>query len=165
MTEGLPGGMEVLVPAIKLEQDGVDFYLKAAETTQDEKGRHAFLQLARDEKNHLELLERQYKSLKDDLKWTRFPEIRKITGEFTSSIFPQDAESFKKVITQQSKELEAVLFGLDIEKKSFELYKQSASRISDTIAKEMFEFLAGEEMEHFNILMMRYEYLTGHPGY
>lgn len=165
MSEGLSNALEILAEAIKAEQDGIEFYLKAAETTEDKKGQDAFRQLAGDEKNHLQLLQKQYKSLKEEGKWTRFPEIRKIMSDLDSPLFPKGKEAFEKTVTQKSGEIDAVLFGLEIENKSFEIYKGSASGTSDTAGKDMFEFLAGEEREHFNLLMMRYQYLTGHPGY
>lgn len=161
----MPDELEILAQAIKTEQDGIEFYLKAAETTEDKNGQDTFRQLARDEQNHLELLQRQYNSLKDDKKWTRFPEIKKIMSEQDSPLFPKGKEAFEKAVTKKSGDIDAVLFGLDIENRSFELYKRSASDTADSAGKDMFEFLAGEEREHFNLLMMRYEYLTGHPGY
>lgn len=165
MSESLPNELEILAQAIKTEQDGIEFYLKSAETTEDKKGQDVFRQLARDEKNHLELLQRQYNSLKNDKKWTRFPEIGKIMSKQDSPLFPKGKEAFEKAVTQKSNDIDAILFGLDIENRSFELYNTSASGSADAVGKDMFEFLAGEEREHFNLLMMRYQYLTGHPGY
>lgn len=165
MSDVIQNAIEILAKAIKTEQDGIEFYLKAAESTEDKNGQDAFRQLAKDERNHLELLQKQYKSLKDEAKWTRFPEIKKIMSDLDSPLFPKGKEAFEKTVTKKSSEIDAVLFGLDIETRSFELYKGSASDTSDTTGKDMFEFLAGEEREHFNLLMMRYQYLTSHPGY
>ena len=165
MAESQPNGLEIIIQAIKTEQDGIEFYMKSAETTEDKKGQDIFRQLAIDEKNHLELLEKQYKQLKNDMKWAKLPEIKKVMSYQDSALFPKGKEAFEKSVTKKSGEIDAILFGLDIENKSFDLYNRSANDIEDAIAKEMFEFLAAEERGHFDILMMRYQYLTGHPGY
>ena len=51
------------------------------------------------------------------------------------------------------------------ETKGFDMYRRAAIETADTFGKAMFEFLAGEEKSHFDILMMRYEYLFGPTGW
>ena len=80
-------------------------------------------------------------------------------------LFPGGKEALEKVVTDKSSDLDAVLFGLEIEIKSYDLYRTTSLETTDPIGKEMFEFLAGEERGHFNILMMRYEYLAGPIGW
>ena len=54
--------------AIKLEEDGVDFYQKASEKTSHPFGKRMFLSFAEDEKRHLSVL----KEILSDLKFSDF---------------------------------------------------------------------------------------------
>jgi len=161
MTEGL----EILKQAMQVEQEGREFYLKAAETTQDEKGQQMFRTLASDEKNHFDLLQRQYNALKQDERWIEFPEIKKTQLDWDKPLFPKGKEALEKAATAKSSDLDALLFGLDIENRSYDFYRRAAVETTDALGKAMFEFLAGEERSHFDILMMRYQYLAGSVGW
>lgn len=153
--------MEILRQAMQIEQEGQEFYLKAAQTTKDKKGQEMFDMLAKDEQNHFQIIRKQYNALKSRNKWISSPEIKKTHINLNEPLFPKDKETFEKVITTKSNDIDALLFGLDIENKSYDLYYKAASETTDTLGKTMFEFLAGQERGHFNILMMRYEFLSG----
>jgi rubrerythrin len=71
----------------------------------------------------------------------------------------------EKAVTAKSGDLDALLFGLDIENRSYDFYRRAAVETTDALGKAVFEFLAGEERGHFDILMMRYQYLTGSAGW
>lgn len=161
MTEAL----EILRQATQVEREGREFYLKAAQTTQDEKGQQMFRTLASDEKNHFNLLQRQYNALKQDRRWIEFPEAKKTQIDLDKPLFPKGKKALEKAVTAKSGDLDALLFGLDIENRSYDFYRRAALETTDALGKAMFEFLAGEERGHFDILMMRYQYLTGSPGW
>jgi rubrerythrin len=57
--------LSALRVAYLIEKDAVDFYSHAAEQTDDPSGRRMFLDLAKMEQAHLELLEGEYSFLKD----------------------------------------------------------------------------------------------------
>lgn len=50
--------------------------------------------------------------------------------------------------TGKSSDLDALLFGLDIENRSYDLYRRAASETTNAEGKAMFEFLAEEERGH-----------------
>jgi rubrerythrin len=162
MAEDAKAALEVLERAMVLEQEGRSFYLQAAKTTQDENGKETFTNLADDEQTHFQLIKRQHDSLTSDKKWVSSPEVRAVTVDLDKPLFPKGKEALEKAITKKSSDWDALLFGLDIESRSFDFYRKAASDTADPQGKSMFEFLAGEEMEHFNILMMRYEALFGY---
>jgi rubrerythrin len=165
MAEDVTDALEIVKQSMAIEQQGREFYLKAAQTTQDEKGQETFRELADDEMEHFTLLQRQYDALKELKKWIDLPEVKKTQIDLDKPLFPKGKEVLEKAITAKSSDLDAVLFGLDIEIKSYDLYRQAALKISDALGKAMFEFLMGEEKNHFDILMMRYEYLAGPVGW
>ena len=165
MTEEIDTALAILKRAMQVEQEGCEFYLKVAQTTQDEKGQETFRALASDEQNHLRLIKRQYDALTSENKWVSSPEIKPVQIDLGKPLFPEDSEALEKVIKTKSRDSDALLFGLDIESKSFDMYRRAAVETADALGKAMFEFLAGEEKSHFDILMMRYEYLSGPTGW
>ena len=161
MTEDTNAALKILEQAMDIEQEGRQFYMKAAQTTQDKKGREIFITLADDEKKHHNLIERQHKALTSEGNWVSSPEIKPTEIDINKSLFPEGQEALEKVVKIESNDWDALMFGLHIEMKSYELYRKSALRIEDPLGKQMFEFLAGQEQSHWDTLMMRYDALFG----
>ncbi|MDP3879455.1 MAG: ferritin family protein [Dehalococcoidales bacterium] len=161
MREEIVAALAILERAIRIEQEGREFYLKAAQTTEEEKGRETFRTLASDEQNHLDLIKKQRQSLSDQSQWIIPDEIKPAPVDLQKTLFPKGREALKKAIGAKSGESDALVFGLEIESKSYDFYRQAASEITDHQGKAMFQFLAGEEKQHFDTLMMRYDFLFG----
>lgn len=153
--------LEILKQAMSIEQEGREFYLKAIETTEDEKGREVFRTLAGDEENHFSLIQRQYDSLVNQGQWQTIPEMPPVDMDLGRSIFHGGKQRLEEKITEKSNDWDAIVFGLEIETRSYDFYRKAATETSQPMGKKMFEFLTGEELGHFNILMMRYEALFG----
>ncbi len=161
MKEEFVNALAILRRAKQIEQEGHKFYLKASQITQDEKGRETFISLADDEQKHFNLIQRQFESLRHERRWAGSPEVKPKAIDLNTPLFPKDREVIEKAITAKSSERDALLFGLEIENKSYDLYRKAASQTADPLGRDMFEFLAGEERGHFDILMMRYDFLFG----
>lgn len=153
--------LEILERAMKVEEEGRKFYEKASETTEDEKGRELFSTLANDEVNHYDLIKKQYDSLKSLGTWADASEVKPPTADISKPLFPLNRAEMEKKITKKTSEWDAILFGLDIEIRSFELYRQAAADTTDSLGKHFYEFLSGEEMGHYTNLITRYELLFG----
>lgn len=156
--------LKALEQAMQLERDGRAFYLQAAERTSDRRGREMYLSLADDEKLHLQLLERQYHAVKANQGWQALPEIWDIDTGWDEPLFPKDKTLFEKAVHPEASDLDALIFALQIEHKSFELYRQWAQKSSEPAAKAMYKWLACAERGHFNQLMLNYESLLN-SGY
>src|SRR3990172_2577297 len=161
MKNDLTPALTALRQAMQLEAEGYQFYTKAAQTAKDEKVKETFGILARDEDNHLNMVRRQYDSLTSAMKWVSFPEAKARPIDLSKPLFPKGKEALEKAAATKSGDLDALLFGLDIESKSYDLYRKAALETASAQGKTMYQFLAGEEQRHFEILMMRYEYLAG----
>ena len=161
MTEEIATALAVLKEAMQIEQEGSAFYLKAAQTTQDEKEQKTFRALASDEENHLRLIKSQHDALTSQSMWISSPEVKPVQVDLDKPLFPEGKEALDKTVTAKPRDSDALLFGLDIETKSFDIYRRAAVQTADARGKAMFEFLAGEEKSHFDILMMRYDFLRG----
>jgi rubrerythrin len=161
MAEEVKNALVILRKAMQIEREGHEFYTRAAETTQDENGREIFRSLSNDEQNHLDLIKRQYQSLAQKNEWANSPGIKLTSVDLDKPIFPRGKQALENAVTIKSSDMDALLIGLDIEIRSYDLYRPAALKTADTLGREMFQFLAGEEMRHFNILMMRYDSLFG----
>jgi rubrerythrin len=161
MTEDATSTLGILESAMRIEQEGRQFYLKAARTTEDKKGQETFATLANDEQKHYDLIKRQHTALTSEGKWVGSPNIKPVDIDLGKPLFPRSIEALKKTFTATSSDWDALLFGLDIEIKSYDLYRKAASQIDDPVGKQMFEFLAEQERSHFDVLMMRYDALFG----
>jgi rubrerythrin len=161
MTEDAMAVLGILESAMRIEQEGRQFYLKAARTTQDKKGQETFATLADDEQKHYNLIKRQHTALTSEGRWVGSPNIKPVDIDLGKPLFPRGIGTLKKTVTAMSSDWDALLFGLDIEIKSYDLYRKAASQIDDPVGKQMFEFLAGQEQSHFDVLMMRYDALFG----
>ncbi len=165
MTEDVKAAMSILEQAMELEQEGSQFYLKVAQTTQDKKGQETFTALADDEQKHYNLIKRQHTALTGEGNWVSSSEIKPVDIDLDKPLFPKGREALEKAVTTRSNDWDALLFGLDIEIKSYDLYRRAALEIGEPLGKQMFEFLAGQERGHFDILMMRYDVLFGPVGW
>jgi rubrerythrin len=161
MAEDVKVALGILERAMAIEHEGRQFYLKAARTTQDRKGEEMFITLAEDERKHYNLIKRQRAALTSGGRWVRSSEITPVAIDLDKPLFPRGREALEKAVATKSSDWDALLFGLEIESKSYDLYRRAALETSDTLGKQMFEFLAGQEQSHFDILMMRFDSLFG----
>ncbi len=148
--------LQALRQAMRLEQDGYQFYTKAAERTADPLGKEMFLSLADDEKLHLRIVRDQYEALSGGRGWISLSdELELKPVDVDQPLFPPDDE----VIDPEASDTDALLFALQIENESYELYRKAASETADPAGKDMYRRLASYERTHFDVLMLNYEHL------
>ena len=157
--------MEVLREAMRLEAEGQHFYRRAAEAIGDETVRQTFTDLASDEETHLKVVQQQYEALSGGGHWQDVPGVQRRRLDWDRPLFPKGREAVQQAIASTGTPQEALLFGLSLETRSFDLYHQAATGAVEAQAKEVFQFLAGEERHHWDLLMMRYEALSGPTGW
>ena len=154
---------DALMEALKLEQDGRNFHARMAEEAPDEEIRAIFAQLAEDEVDHYNAIQRQYQALETGGTWEPIPGMEPLAElDAVSLVFPSGAK-IPEALPDNITEEDALLFALGIEDKSFKLYHNSAQQTQDQAVETWFLQLAGAEQRHFEILMMRYESRFGYP--
>jgi rubrerythrin len=154
---------DVLAQALKLELDGEEFYRRMIGRMEDEAGKAMFQQLADDEIDHYNYIKRQYEVLQGGGAWSTIPEMDLVASiDAVSVVFPP-AEKVLSDLPENPSEEDALLFGLNIESKSFQLYYNSAQQAHDPGASKLFMQLAGAEQRHFEVLMQRYESRFTYP--
>lgn len=153
--------LQALRQAIRLEQDGYEFYAEAAEMMADPRGREMFLSLADDEELHLRIVRDQYEALIAGKGWTSFHEGLELKPvDLDKPLFPPEAAALEKAIGSEASDTDALLFAMQKENESYELYRKAATETADPAGKEMYQRLASYERVHFDILMLNYEHLV-----
>jgi len=168
MDTGTNAALTVLNQAIELELKGQRFYLEAAECTANPKGAEMFRSLADDEVIHERILRRQLDALTQGEGWVPvlntvegLPEdVAEVTADFTDLIFPESEKVCEEAVRPDDSDLDALLFALQIENESFNLYREMSGKIEDPNGKRMYEYLANAERGHFEQLMVNYEHLS-----
>ncbi len=153
--------LEILERAIRIEQEERGFYLQAARLAAEETGRRMFEQLAGDEARHLEIIRRQQASLRHGNHWAVHPPAGPGAVNLDQPLFPRSRAVLEKTIATATRGAGTLLFGLDVESRSYDMYREAAAQTVDPQGRSVLASLASEESLHFEILMMRYEFLYG----
>ncbi|MBM4428974.1 MAG: hypothetical protein FJ026_01325 [Chloroflexi bacterium] len=157
MKKEVKDAIQVLEEAKCLEQEGQTFYKQAAERTTSKKGQEVFLSLVKDEVMHERLIQRQIDALATEGTWVELPQAQGTQCDLNQSIFPQGREGLAKAVKAATTDTEALIVALEMENKSYDLYRQAAATAQVPAARQMYEFLASQERLHFDLLMANYE--------
>jgi len=153
--------LAILERAMAIEEIGYNFYQRAVRVAQDTRTKDVFSTLAEDEHKHHDLIKRQYDSLSEGGEWLASDNIEPVAINLDQPLFPQSKQALENIVNPEVSEREALLFGLDIEIKSYDLYRKATSETGADLGRQVFEFLAAQEMGHANTLMMRYDAVYG----
>lgn len=145
--------LEAIKLAIQTEKDVMDFYLKAAALTNNERGKKVFEQLAKEEREH--------------------------AGHFFKIYTGSDLGSFEDFIAQPPKANHAMLKQLEKaldenvhERRAMELamteeedlvknLRMTAARIVDPAVRAVFDRMAEETETHYAIIESEYAHMMG----
>jgi hypothetical protein len=148
---------------MKLERNGLDFYLGAAERSSDPATAQLFRDLAADEVDHYNYIGRQYDAIAAGETWVPIPQLEEVKAvDSKAPIFPAGLNALE-VLPDDATDQDALLFALGAEMQSYELYSQSSDEADNAAARQLFQALASAEQQHFNLIMARYETLFGYP--
>ena len=164
MENGQATTMEALQLAIELEREGKAFYEEAGRKSDNRLTRELLQHLAQDEDLHRRKFEQIYRTLRKGQAWPNVdppagaarrlrPVLDQVTGELGSRI--QVAGS----------ELEVLRAAMDMESKSYELYRSRSDKSALPAEKRFYKALAAEERGHHLALLDSYEYLSDPAGW
>ncbi|MBN1785661.1 MAG: ferritin family protein [Candidatus Methanofastidiosa archaeon] len=146
---------EALDMAIKTEKDGIKFYTKAAEGTKDALGKKMFLSFVEDEKRHLDILKKlscdEHVCIEDIEDYSPRENLR--------TIFSDMPEDIRKMAVDASSDIVALEVAMQMERLGYDQYMKAAKESDDKELKEIFEKLAFEEKEHYDMLDEAMSYL------
>ncbi len=147
---------KIIRTAIKMEEDGIDFYQKAREKTSYSLAKKMFLSFAEDEKRHLTVLKKIFTDLK-------LSDFKQFFGESPrqkiENIFKEARNEIKERIAANPDQLEALKIGMDMELQSVQFYQTALEKSEDNLQKTFLRRLVEEEKEHLQLLQNTHSYL------
>ena len=122
--------------------------------------RDTFASLSKQEQRHVEILTEELRRLEKGMDWASLQDMKSSAPQSPKiSVFREKGIKRLK-FNPEAGELEALKLGMDIEKKSMDYYRGAGAQSSDPNAREIFNWLVGEEGGHLTILTAEYEYRT-----
>ena len=144
---------EAIKLAIQTEKDVMDFYLKAASLTENERGKKVFEQLAKEEKEHAEHFFKIYTG--SDL------------GSFNEFITQPPSsghvmlKQLEKSLNENVHERKAMELAMKEEEDLAKSLRMAAERIVDPCVRAVFERMAVETENHYAIIESEYAHMMG----
>ncbi|MBT3176711.1 MAG: ferritin family protein [Desulfobacula sp.] len=142
--------LTILKNAFLIERKGKSLYEKAMDHAKDEAVKDFFKDLANDELEHMNILEKQFKALMKD-------------GKFMAGGFENDGgaitapdildESLKDKINAASFEATAITAAISFEQKAIKMYSEREKEAIDPEEKKMYHWLSVWEKTHLKKLM------------
>lgn len=145
---------EAVQQARKLEIDGADYYTQLAKSCESDAAARMFHSFAGDEKRHLKIVEDLAEGVGVDVDSLPMPrdEIR--------TLFSEASETGAQTARATEDEKQAVSKAMQMETKSFKLYTDTAENAGDEATRRLFQRLAHEENQHYEMLENTLEYMN-----
>ena len=148
---------EALKKAIMAERYGHSFYLMAAESTEDPKGKEVFRMLARDEAHHMHFLGTHYDAI---LKTGELSQSAKLESRTDlSGMSPIFSDDLGARIKDANFEMTSLSIGIQLELDAMNFYQAQSEATDYPEAKKFFNELADWESGHYQALLRQYEEL------
>ena len=142
--------LEALELAVNREKGAQEFYSGVADIIKNEAVANKFRYLATIEVGHFEQLSELY---------------QKVSGGKSPVIKIRNSEIGKHKVTPEITSAEAIELAISAEDKAYEFYRSASLKAKNSAVKEMFEYLAAEEIEHKRLLFVDKATLAGGPGH
>jgi rubrerythrin len=152
--------LNALSQALKLEQEGRAFYEQAAKEVADSRCQATFASLADDERMHEDMIARQLRAVESDGKFVVLPDLVVPDIDLGAKLFPPERTEVESKLGHNPTEIQALHLALDNEIQSYNLYVNAAQETTEDAGRQMYQWLAGAELTHFNLLMSNYQALV-----
>ncbi|HFE53483.1 MAG TPA: hypothetical protein ENK07_08565 [Bacteroidetes bacterium] len=154
--------LEALQTALQMEQDGREFYQKAAARVHNPLAKRTLNWLADWELEHIALIKKFYTSLKEADHWGDVREAIKdepSPKQEVKTIFKEAQEQIDELVKPDDEALEAYKTARDFENKAVQFYQERLNKVTDPDGKVFYQFMLEQEQEHYEILDNSYRYL------
>jgi len=152
--------INALKTAIKLEEDGNAFYLKASEKITQNFAKEMFKSLADAEDKHLKVVNTIYERLKKGGKWQKL--VIPMTDPKTVTVFPEELGMSEEELSESVNVLD---IAIRMEEESIKLYDGLLEKAVDPFEKRFYIVLSNEEREHYLDLSDYRDYLQDPAGW
>lgn len=151
--------------AIEFENKSEEFYLKAKEKVKDDFAKKALDFIAADEEIHTRKIRAFNKALLKNKEFDLEKECRSDLPERLDSFIANVIDQEATKIDVDSNDLDVYDVAMDMEKRGYDAYRNAgADETEDPRVRTFFDFLARQEIVHFNLLQASKKYLED-PSY
>ena len=140
-----------LKKAIEFESSGHYFYLMAAESMKDSKGKKLFKKLADEEMEHKKFLETQFNAILKTGKPDTKAELK--SGIDLSGDNPLFSDGLRKRIKDAHFEISAVAIAINLELNSIKHYQAEVKAAKEPKVKKFYQTLVKWETGHYDALV------------
>jgi len=160
MNDDTAAALLVLREAVRNELDGKAMYLQAAERTQSQLGRTMFRSFAKEEEQHVHVLQVQYTEVNESGGWIDVEAARNEPRDPKLVLFPQEERRVRELVPEGTSDLEALKLAMDFEQRAARMYEKAAEDSSDPTSQAFYRELAEWEGTHYRILDNSHDYLA-----
>ncbi|MBD3261857.1 MAG: hypothetical protein GF334_09370 [Candidatus Altiarchaeales archaeon] len=144
---------DVLDQARNIEREGIAFYGRQAQETENQYAKLFFERMVQEEEDHLKLLESSAEALKKDV------EMDFELGELPQvNVFPQEARKIGDTY------LEALQAALELEKRSMTAYADASEKTSNPQIKRVYDYLVEFEGIHMERIQSEIDFIENTAG-
>ncbi len=149
---------EAVNGAINFERKGVSFYMELAAQTENRLGRRLFYTLAKEEVEHILIIDdirrRLDRGEKPDQELNLKTTIEEQMKEYFGAFKPEQMQE------KGMSNLDGYEMAMEIENRGYEMYDRFLQEATEEHAREFFKKMKEEEKGHFEALQNVYYYLT-----
>ena len=156
--------LEILQTALQMEIDGKEYYLKASRESSNKLGKQLLQSLASEEDIHRQMFETIYQAISSKKAWPVI-DLPSDGGKGLRTIFARATEEMGAKIKAPATELDAVQIAIDMENKSYDMYKSQSKTTTYDAERDYYQALAAQERGHHLILVDYHEYLSDPAGW
>jgi len=150
--------LEVIEAGIELEKKGLINYLDFAHNCKNLVGKNVFIQLAKDEYQHMRILENLKKKYLEGVVF-EMPELPKALGRKIEEVLVKP-EHKEQTLKADLSDLDALKMALNFEKRASEMFSQLAEAAEDEETKELARNLAKWEATHYDLIQAEIDSIT-----
>lgn len=158
MSERRADILSILADAIEMEYEGKGFYEDVASKSKHLRTRDTFISLVKQEQRHVDILSEELRRMNEGRDLGSLEELKKSAPQHPRISVFKDRDIRHLKFNPDAGELDALKLGMEIENKSIKYYRDAGSQTADRSAKELFNWLVGEEAGHLTVLSAEYEY-------
>lgn len=143
--------LEPLRIALKLETEGRQFFLEAADKATSKFVRQTFEFLAKEENKHIENITRFSQSI-IDAKGTEYLDVGISDADAKFKSFNERLSKLKDGFEASMSDVEAYQYALDFENGAEQFYAEKMAEATNPLVKKFYQWLSDEESMHSKVL-------------
>jgi rubrerythrin len=162
MVQSFNDPKEVLEMALQNELKGREILIGAKDNVQNPLAKATFDFLASEELKHIDIIN-QFAASLDGAETPDVDALSALTApdakEHIKSIFERFRVAFEAVGATDQPRLETYRVAEDMERQGHDFYSRAAEQATDEKAKKLYQFLAEEEIRHFELIQDTHDFL------